>query len=216
MRIPNKTSMPVLVVAAGALVVGLALPAAGREVAHAINGNSIAKHSISGNRLKNNTVTGAQVKESTLGTVPEAAKIDGLSASAFERGSGREVGSVVTKPGGTATSTWFTVQDAGKVSIGCSAGPGSQPVLAFLNNTGMSQNMTLTSTGPGSQPTLYGPPFGNAGALTIQGSNVVWYITAISPTAPFKTAELMVSAYSDGTDECLFAVQGQSSLTVSS
>lgn len=66
------TAVPALLIAAGGLVVGLAIPAAGREAVRAINGSSIKPHSIAGNRLKNNTVTGAQVKESTLGTVPRA------------------------------------------------------------------------------------------------------------------------------------------------
>jgi hypothetical protein len=56
------TTVPMLLVAAAGLVVGLALPAAGREAGHLINGKTIAKHSIAGNRLKNHTVTSAQIK----------------------------------------------------------------------------------------------------------------------------------------------------------
>jgi hypothetical protein len=59
-------------VAAGGVVLGLAVPAAAHEAGHLINGASIKPHTIAGDRLKNNTVTGAQVKESTLGTVPRA------------------------------------------------------------------------------------------------------------------------------------------------
>jgi hypothetical protein len=72
MRSHRLTTMSMLLLAAGGLVVGLALPAAGHEAKHLISGSSIKKHSIAGNRLKANTVTGAQVKESTLGTVPAA------------------------------------------------------------------------------------------------------------------------------------------------
>jgi hypothetical protein len=72
MRTHQLTTVPMLLVAAGGLVVGLAAPAAGREASHLINGNTIQKHSIAGDRLKNNTVTGKQIKESTLGIVPEA------------------------------------------------------------------------------------------------------------------------------------------------
>lgn len=63
---------PMLIIAGGALVVGLAVPAAAHEAGHLIDGRSIAVQSIPGNRLKVNTVTGRQIKESTLGTVPSA------------------------------------------------------------------------------------------------------------------------------------------------
>jgi hypothetical protein len=65
-------------IAAGGLVVGLAVPAAGREANLLINGASIAKHSIAGNRLKANTLTGKQIKESSLGTVPRAKSLTKL------------------------------------------------------------------------------------------------------------------------------------------
>jgi hypothetical protein len=61
-----------LLIAAGGLVVGLAIPAAAHEAGTLINGKSIVKDSIPGNRLENNTVTGKQIKESTLGRVPKA------------------------------------------------------------------------------------------------------------------------------------------------
>ena len=68
----RKSAIPLLLIAAGGLVVGLAVPAAARETSHLINGKSIAIQSIPGNRLKVNTLTGRQIKESTLGTVPKA------------------------------------------------------------------------------------------------------------------------------------------------
>jgi hypothetical protein len=68
------TTVPILLIAAGSLIVGLAMPAAAHEAGHLINGATIKPHSIAGNRLKNNTLTGAQIKESTLGVVPKAAK----------------------------------------------------------------------------------------------------------------------------------------------
>jgi hypothetical protein len=73
MRKGRWTALPVLLVAAVALVVGLAVPAAAREAGALINGKSIAVGSIPGNRLKVNAVTGRQIKESTLGIVPRAA-----------------------------------------------------------------------------------------------------------------------------------------------
>jgi hypothetical protein len=68
----RKTSVPLLLIAAGGLVVGLAVPAAAHETSHLINGKSIAIQSIPGNRLKVNTLTGRQINESTLGAVPKA------------------------------------------------------------------------------------------------------------------------------------------------
>jgi hypothetical protein len=68
----HLTAVPVLLIAAGGLIVGLSVPAAAHEASHLINGSTIEPHSITGNRLENNTVTGKQIKESTLGEVPEA------------------------------------------------------------------------------------------------------------------------------------------------
>lgn len=62
MRIRGRASGPVIAAAAGALVVGLAIPAGAGAMRHLINGHSIKKHSISGNRLKHHTITASQVK----------------------------------------------------------------------------------------------------------------------------------------------------------
>jgi hypothetical protein len=61
-----------LLIAAGGLVVGLAVPAAAHEAGRLVNGKSIAVHSIPGNRLEANTVTGKQIDEATLGPVRHA------------------------------------------------------------------------------------------------------------------------------------------------
>jgi hypothetical protein len=68
----RRPVLPVVLIAAAGLVVGLAVPAAARETGTLINGKSIAKLSTPGNRLENNTVTGREVRESTLGVVPRA------------------------------------------------------------------------------------------------------------------------------------------------
>jgi hypothetical protein len=78
MRTQRLATLPMLLVAAGGLIVGLAAPAAGREASHLISGNTIKRHSIAGDRLKNNTLTGKQIKESTLGTVPKAKSLPAL------------------------------------------------------------------------------------------------------------------------------------------
>jgi hypothetical protein len=72
MRIHGLAALPLLLIAAGGLVIGLAIPAAARETGHLIDGSSIKAHTITGSKLKNNTVTGTQINESTLGTVPTA------------------------------------------------------------------------------------------------------------------------------------------------
>jgi hypothetical protein len=72
MRTFRLSAVPMLLIAAGGLVVGLAVPAAAREASTLINGRSIAIQSIPGNRMEVNTLTGRQIKESTLGTVPTA------------------------------------------------------------------------------------------------------------------------------------------------
>jgi hypothetical protein len=79
---------PMLAVAVGALVVGLAAPAAAQQATHLINGKSIKNHTIAGKKLKHNTLTGKQIKESKLGKVPKATNADtlgGLGSSAFAK-----------------------------------------------------------------------------------------------------------------------------------
>lgn len=66
------SAVPMLLIAAGGLIVGLAVPAAAQEAGRLINGRSIAVHSIPGDRLKANTVTGKQINEGTLGVVRRA------------------------------------------------------------------------------------------------------------------------------------------------
>lgn len=95
MRTRRLNTVPILLIAAGALVVGLAIPAAGHEAKHLINGSSIKKHSIAGNRLKTNTLTGSQINESTLATVPKATlagaakSVNGQQVVAFSFGVAR-------------------------------------------------------------------------------------------------------------------------------
>jgi hypothetical protein len=67
------------------LILGLAVPAAAGEAKHLINGSSIKAHTITGKQIKNNAITGAQVKESTLGAVPNATKLGGKAASAYQK-----------------------------------------------------------------------------------------------------------------------------------
>jgi hypothetical protein len=84
-RTHQLRTLPLLLIAAGGLVVGLAVPAAAHEAGSLINGKSIAIQSLPGNRLKVNTVTGRQVKESTLGTVPRAKVANSLPPLKWHR-----------------------------------------------------------------------------------------------------------------------------------
>ncbi|MDT4918498.1 MAG: hypothetical protein QOH89_3198, partial [Pseudonocardiales bacterium] len=73
---------PALVVASLALAValgGTAFAAPLRNLVASINGATIQDHSIAGVKLKNDTVTGKQVKESSLGTVPNAGTVGGVT-----------------------------------------------------------------------------------------------------------------------------------------
>jgi hypothetical protein len=63
MAIRSFKSAPLLAVASGSLVVGLAMPAAAKEASHLVNGASIKKNSISGDRLKAHTVTGRYIAQ---------------------------------------------------------------------------------------------------------------------------------------------------------
>ncbi len=104
----NRLAAPaLLLVAAGGLVVGLAIPAAAHEARTLINGKSIAVHSIPGNRLKLNAVTGKQVKESTLGAVPRATNATHFGGKSPGQFQGRVMwaqvdlsGSIVSQSGG--------------------------------------------------------------------------------------------------------------------
>ena len=49
-----------------------------------IDGATLKPHSVSGRKLKTDTLTGKQIKESKLGQVPDAAKLAGKPASAYQ------------------------------------------------------------------------------------------------------------------------------------
>jgi hypothetical protein len=95
-RLPATT----LAVAAVALVVGLAAPAAAHETTHLISGASI----------KANSVTGKQVKESSLGPVPRAVsarRLGGKPASAFASAAAASASGLAKIPTGGASHVVF-------------------------------------------------------------------------------------------------------------
>lgn len=51
---------------------------------HAVGAEDVANHSLTGNQIASGSLTGAQILASTLGTVPNANDLDGLTAAAFE------------------------------------------------------------------------------------------------------------------------------------
>jgi hypothetical protein len=60
----------------------------------AVTGRKIALHAVTGANVAKATLTGANIKSSTLGTVPDAARLGGLSPLSFQRAiTGRCVGS---------------------------------------------------------------------------------------------------------------------------
>jgi hypothetical protein len=196
----SRVRLAVLVAGAALFgaVVGSPLAGVAASATHKISGSTIKKGSITGTKLKNNTVTGKQVKESTLTGVVQ--------------GSANEVQFRVTKPPSTATFNLFSLQDGGLFTASCSSG--TQPVLTFKNTTGKSQDLTLTQDSAGSTTvSVFGPPFGPGGAVGLQLSAFNTYVTAVSQTAPLKTAQLTVLAGVDA-GSCFWDVVGQSSLAI--
>jgi hypothetical protein len=126
MRMSRVNALPMLMIAAAGLVVGLAMPAAAREASTLINGKSIAKLSIPGNRLEFNTVTGKQIKESTLGTVPKATLAHKLTALkwhplALENG-WANLGVPAVRPAAYAVDAQGVVHLRGEIAGGTSGG----------------------------------------------------------------------------------------------
>lgn len=77
-----------------------------------LNGNvalgDMATNSVSGVKVFDNSLTGSDVKESTLGTVPNADKVNGYPASGIARVGGN---------GNAATGSFFTFSDLTSVTI---------------------------------------------------------------------------------------------------
>jgi hypothetical protein len=121
-------------IAAGSLVIGLAVPAAAHQASHLINGSTIKEHSIAGDRLKNNTVTGTQINETTLTTVPRAKiattadHLPGLvwhtiTASEFMNGWTNYLSPLSEPPAGYAIDPQGIVHLRGQIAGGTEADP---------------------------------------------------------------------------------------------
>jgi hypothetical protein len=128
MRDRRLTTGPMLLLATGGLVVGLALPAAAHEASSLINGKSIAVRSLPGDRLKNNTLTGKQIKESTLGTVPKAKHLPALVWHRLTLKNGWVSGSIAT-PGYRAPA--YAVDAQGLVHFRGTMAGGNAGTVAF-------------------------------------------------------------------------------------
>lgn len=124
------------VVATIALV---AMLAAGTAYAAArINGSSIVNGTVTGAKLKKNTLTGKQVNESKLKQVPkakDAAKLGGVSASNYVKGSGsvligRTSGAGVGLPDPPPLKTFVT--PVGQFELSCGAADAD---VRYVNTT---------------------------------------------------------------------------------
>jgi hypothetical protein len=147
MRTSRLTAVPMLLLVAGGLVVGLAMPAAAREASTLINGKSIAKLSIPGDRLEFNTLTGKQIKESTLATVPSATlahKLPALKWHALTLENGWEnLGAPVVRPAGYAVDAQGVVHLRGEIGGGTS-GTFAFTVPASVTPKGFAVELPIT------------------------------------------------------------------------
>ena len=80
---------PALIVAIVALVAALAGTAVALPGKNSVKGNDIAKNAVKSSDVKNDKLTGTDINESTLGTVPNAAKVDVLKPSQGKLTSGQ-------------------------------------------------------------------------------------------------------------------------------
>jgi hypothetical protein len=178
------SSLSVVLIAAGGLVVGLAAPAAGREASHLINGSSIKPHSIAGDRLKNNTVTGTQIKESTLSTVPRAttaAKLGPLKwhPVTFEVGSGwHNATTEGARPAAYAVDAQGIVHLRGSISGGTYAIPAFK-LPASVAPANLQFNVPFIAWG------------GTEGNLLIQGGQVIPFAAQGGTTANVTTLTML-------------------------
>lgn len=106
-----------------------------------VTGDKVKDGSLTGADVADNSLTGNDVNESTFGTVPNAAQLGGLPASAYLRGAAYKRESAVDAGTtlGDGTSTKFMVCDAGDLLL--SGGP------ANLNGT---TDMVESFPSPGS------------------------------------------------------------------
>src|SRR6185312_13306855 len=103
---------------------------------HLIDGKLLKPGSVTGAKLKRDTLTGKQIKESTLGQVPNAAKLGGRPASAYQ-------------PAGSYLPTGGTAADAAKL--------GGKDPSAYLPASRIVQGSGVTSDVPADTVLTYAP-----------------------------------------------------------
>jgi hypothetical protein len=165
MRIQRRTTLPLLLIAAAGLVVGLAIPAAAHETNHLISGSSIKDHTITGTKLKSNTLTGAQIKESTLGTVP-AARSARTATTATTAGSSDKV------DGQQAKNFSFTVP------LGGSSQTATVPGAVLTAECGLNEGDSILNIAGTQAGETY-----TAAATDTSGDKLEYYDTDLSPAS---------------------------------
>jgi hypothetical protein len=156
---PSRPS-PALVVASLALVVafgGTSFAAPLRNLVASINGSTIQDHSIAGVKLKNDTVTDRQVKESSLGTVPNAATVGGVT-----------VREVFYAPAHN-TATPKTILSLGGLVLKATCANGDLEVVmtSTVNHAHLASEM-FNSAGGGSPDGLHHSDFGPTSAIHLE------------------------------------------------
>jgi len=100
-----------------------------------VTASKIASGAVGNRALAANAVTGAKVDEATLGTVPDAGRLDGLDSLDFMRGAGRvHSGRIVDAPGGPSASVGLDI--GGSLALNCINPASAGTTFTFTNNSG--------------------------------------------------------------------------------
>lgn len=167
-----------------------------------IDGREIKSHSISGAKLKNNTLTGRQIKESKLGRVPDAAKLAGRPATAYQ-------------PAGSYLAAGATAANAAKLGgKDPSAYVGAERIVAGSGVTSATTPQTvltyprlgLTVTTDGDADTDQSVRFVNDGTARLEVSQS--YASVIPTLSPGATALSDVLAGANGRSATYVVRQG--------
>jgi hypothetical protein len=170
MKLSTRRRGVATLLAIGAVVLAFAGSADAIAAHHSSGDKLVAKHSLSGNRIRNNSLTGKQIKESTLGTVPNASKVDGLTV----------INIFFAKPPNTSARPIFGA-DGLVLKAGCS---GSAPTLT---ETAPSSELHVDGVG---DSTHYNIDESNASTGSILDGHVEGSLTADYATSNGHTITL--------------------------
>jgi hypothetical protein len=103
--------------------------------AGAVGASKLANGAVTNAKIADGSVTGAKVDESSLGPVPNADRLDGLSSLDFIRGAGRvHGGRIVDAPSGPSTEIPLDV--GGSLALQCNNPASAGTSFTFANTSG--------------------------------------------------------------------------------